>query len=53
VLVRFSRKTREHYLASEVDGEPSGWAAYLVDGAWVVRAPEEPAASSRRRPAKV
>jgi DNA topoisomerase-1 len=53
VLVRFSRKTREHYLASEVDGEPSGWAAYLVDGAWVVRAAEEPAAPSRRRPARV
>ncbi len=39
-LVRFSRKTREHYLASEKDGEPSGWSAFFVDGKWVEKAPE-------------
>ena len=38
--MRFSRKTKEHYLASEKDGEPSGWAAFLVDGKWVVKEPE-------------
>jgi DNA topoisomerase-1 len=51
-LVRFSRKTREHYLASEVDGEATGWAAYLVDGAWVVRQSEEGSASGKRKPAR-
>ena len=40
VLVRFSRKTKEHYLASEKNGEPSGWAAFLVDGKWVVKEAE-------------
>lgn len=39
-LVRFSRKTREHYLASEKDGEPSGWSAFFVDGKWIEKAPE-------------
>ncbi|MBA3701083.1 MAG: type I DNA topoisomerase [Planctomycetes bacterium] len=39
-LVRFSRKTREHYLASEKDGEPSGWSAFFVEGKWIEKAPE-------------
>lgn len=39
-LVRFSRKTREHYLASEKDGEPSGWSAFFIDGKWIEKAPE-------------
>ncbi len=34
-VIRFSRKTREHYLISERAGEPSGWSATLVDGKWV------------------
>jgi DNA topoisomerase I len=36
-LIRFSRKTREHYLISESDGEPTGWMAFYVDGKWVAR----------------
>jgi DNA topoisomerase-1 len=39
-LVRFSRKTREHYLASEKDGESTGWSAFYVDGTWIEKAPE-------------
>jgi DNA topoisomerase-1 len=50
-LVRFSRKTREHYLATERDGEPTGWAAYLVEGKWVERKAEETGAT-RRKPVK-
>ncbi len=35
VNVRFSRKEREHYVASETaEGKPSGWSAHFVDGAW-------------------
>jgi DNA topoisomerase-1 len=52
VLVKFSRKTREHYLASEVKGEATGWAAYLVDGAWVVRKAEEDSGTGRRKPGR-
>lgn len=35
-LVRFSRKTREQYVQTEVDGKPSGWRAFFRDGRWVV-----------------
>jgi DNA topoisomerase-1 len=35
-IVRFSRKTGEHYLASEVDGKQTGWRAFFRDGAWQV-----------------
>ncbi len=51
-LVRFSRKTKEHYLASEQDGEPSGWAAFFVDGKWVEKTPEveeRPARGGRKK----
>jgi DNA topoisomerase-1 len=51
-LVRFSRKTREHYLASEKDGEPSGWSAFFVDGKWIEKAPEpedKPARGGRKK----
>ena len=34
-LLRFSRKTREQYVQSEVDGKPSGWRAFFKDGRWV------------------
>ena len=34
-IVRFARKEREHYVASETaEGKPSGWNAHFVDGAW-------------------
>ncbi|KFZ37107.1 DNA topoisomerase I [Shewanella mangrovi] len=34
-LVKFSRKTKEQYVASEVNGKASGWAAHFQDGKWV------------------
>jgi DNA topoisomerase I len=33
-LLRFSRKTREQYVQSEIDGKPTGWYAFYRDGAW-------------------
>ncbi len=35
-VVRFSRKTKEHYVRTENDGKPSGWTALYVDGKWEV-----------------
>jgi len=35
-IVRFSRKTKEQYVMSEVNGKATGWSAYYQDGAWVV-----------------
>jgi DNA topoisomerase-1 len=36
VLVKFARKTKEHYVMSETkDGKPSGWRADYINGKWV------------------
>jgi DNA topoisomerase I len=35
-LVKFSRKTKEQYVASEVDGKATGWVAKFLGGKWVV-----------------
>ncbi|MDQ2075577.1 type I DNA topoisomerase [Marinimicrobium sp. ABcell2] len=34
-LVRFSRKTKEQYVQSEVDGKATGWKAFYKNGKWV------------------
>lgn len=34
-VIRYSRKSKEHYVQSEIDGKPSGWRATFVNGAWV------------------
>ena len=34
-IIRYSRKTKEQYVQSEVDGKASGWRAYYSDGRWV------------------
>ena len=36
-LIRFARKTKEHYVMSEENGKPSGWSAHFVGGKWEVR----------------
>lgn len=36
-VVRFDRKTKEHYVRSESDGKPTGWAAYFSKGLWSVQ----------------
>ncbi|MGD8109046.1 type I DNA topoisomerase [Vibrio sp. TRT 17S01] len=33
-VVRFSRKSKENYVRSEIDGKPSGWTALYIDGKW-------------------
>ncbi len=35
-VVRFSRKSKENYVRSEVDGKPTGWTALYIDGKWEV-----------------
>ena len=35
-LIRFSRKTKEQYVQSEVDKKATGWKAFYRDGAWAV-----------------
>ncbi|KGK10895.1 type I DNA topoisomerase [Vibrio navarrensis] len=35
-VVRFSRKSKENYVRTEVDGKPTGWTALYENGKWVV-----------------
>ncbi|EAS43305.1 type I DNA topoisomerase [Photobacterium profundum] len=35
-VVRFSRKSKENYVRTEVDGKPSGWTGLYVDGKWEI-----------------
>lgn len=35
-IIRFSRKSKEHYLMSEVDGKATGWSAFYVNDRWEV-----------------
>ncbi|RJX73764.1 type I DNA topoisomerase [Vibrio sinensis] len=36
MVVRFSRKSKENYVRSEVDGKPTGYTALFVDGKWEI-----------------
>ncbi|PHM60291.1 type I DNA topoisomerase [Xenorhabdus ishibashii] len=36
-VVRFSRKTKQQYVSSEKNGRATGWAAFFIEGAWVVK----------------
>ena len=38
-IVRYSRKTKEQYVMSEVDKKASGWRAMYVNGKWVEEVP--------------
>ena len=53
-VIRFSRKTQEHYVQTEDDGKPTGWAAYYRDGKWQVekKAARKKAAAKKKAPAK-
>lgn len=33
-LVRFSRKTKQQYIASEKEGKATGWSMFFLDGSW-------------------
>ncbi len=35
-VIRFSRKSKEHYVRTEVDGKPTGWTVLYVDGKWEI-----------------
>ncbi|GAA5646728.1 type I DNA topoisomerase [Vibrio proteolyticus] len=35
-VVRFSRKSKENYIRSEVEGKPSGWTGLYIDGKWEI-----------------
>lgn len=47
-IVRFSRKSKEHYVQTEVNGKPTGWRASYVNGRWVIGAGGDDKPAPRR-----
>ncbi|MGJ8693739.1 MAG: type I DNA topoisomerase [Thalassotalea sp.] len=51
-IVRYSRKTKEQYVMTEIDGKASGWSARVVDGKWVEELPKpKKKAAAKKKPA--
>lgn len=46
-IVRYSRKTKEQYVQTEVDGKATGWKAFYEGGKWVISDEQKP-----KKPAK-
>jgi DNA topoisomerase-1 len=52
-LVRYSRKTKEQYVQSEVDKKATGWKAFYHNGKWEVSKPEKKTAKKKTARKKV
>lgn len=50
-VIRFARKTGQHYVTSERDGKRTEWQAFYKDGAWRVGAAKASSSSGRKKPA--
>ena len=50
-IIRWSRKLKEQYVMSEVDGKATGWRAVYQDGAWQIAEPEAVKKGGRRKKA--
>jgi len=40
-VIRYSRKTKEQYVMTEIDGKATGWTAKYIDGKWVEELPKK------------
>ena len=47
--IRYSRKTKEQYVLSEVNQKPTGWRAFYLNGEWVVQTRTKPNKKLKRR----
>jgi DNA topoisomerase-1 len=50
-VIRYSRKAKEQYVMSEVDGKPSGWRALYRDGKWHEESKPGKKPARRKKPA--
>jgi DNA topoisomerase-1 len=50
-VVRFSRKNKEQYVMTEVDGKATGWTAHYVDSKWVTNKPAEKKSAAKKKKA--
>jgi DNA topoisomerase-1 len=49
-VIRYSRKNKEQYVMSEVEGKATGWSAWFNDGKWVIE--QKKKAAPRKKAAK-
>ena len=49
-IIRYSRKTKEQYVQSEIEGKASGWRAFYVEPKWIEEG--APAAKKKKVAAK-
>ncbi len=50
--IRYSRKTKEQYVMTEVDGKATGWKAFYQNGGWVQELPKPKARPKAKAKAK-
>jgi DNA topoisomerase-1 len=50
--VRFSRKIKEQYVMTEVDGKATGWKAFFHSGKWVAEGSGKPTPKKKKAKAK-
>ena len=52
-VIKYSRKEKEQYVASEEDGKATGWRAHYVDGKWHehLAPPKKKRAAKKKAPA--
>ncbi|WP_210394869.1 type I DNA topoisomerase [Motiliproteus sediminis] len=46
-VIRYSRKTKEQYVMTEVKGKATGWRAFFRDGKWAIEEKKKPAAAKK------
>ncbi|SET31365.1 type I DNA topoisomerase [Thalassotalea agarivorans] len=48
-VIRYSRKTKEQYVMTEVNGKATGWVAKFVDGKWVEEQTKKKAPAKKKK----
>ncbi|ERP92147.1 DNA topoisomerase I subunit omega [Alcanivorax sp. MD8A] len=51
-VLRYSRKAKEQYVMSEIDGKATGWMAFYRDGKWVEEQTKKKAPAKKKAAAK-
>lgn len=51
-LLRFSRKTKEQYIQTEIEKKATGWKAFYAGGKWLISKPEKKAKAAKKKVAK-
>ena len=50
--IRYSRKSKEQYVMTEIEKKPTGWKAFYRNGKWVTEVKESGQVKARKHAAK-